>query len=90
MNVGFNHRLDREIEVWAHENRLLFFRFYGDFQSMAELRCTPTEYGHLAILRVTNGALSDSSSHVGNFANNADEDRGFLSENRGASHRTEK
>jgi hypothetical protein len=62
----------------AHEDRLLFFRFYGNFQSMAELRCTPKEYGHLAVLRVTNGALPDARSTIGKFANNADEDRGFF------------
>ena len=78
MNVGYRHRLDGEIEAWAHGKRLLFFRFYGGFQSMAELRCTPTEYELSAILRATNDALPDASSPVENFANNADEDRGFF------------
>ena len=90
MNFGYRRMLDGETKASGHRKRLLFFRFYGNFQSMAELRCTPKEYGHLAILRVTNGAVPDSSSPVGNFANNANEDRGFLSENRSASHGTEK
>ena len=90
MNVGFRHRLDREIEAWAHGNLLLFFRFYGNFQSMAELRCTPREYGLLPILRAVNDALPDESLAVGNFANNADADRGFFEQKGGASHRAKK
>ena len=78
MNVGFRPRLDREIEAWAHGNRLLFFRLYGNFQSMAELRCAPTEYGFLAILEAVSDALPDTRSTIGKFANNADEDRGFF------------
>ena len=78
MSIGFKHRLDGEIEASAHGNRLLFFRFYSDFQSMAELRCTPREYKLLPILRAVNDALPDESLAVGNFANNADADRGFF------------
>ena len=78
MNIGFKHRLDQEIDVSAHGNRLLFFHFYNDFQSMAELRCTPREYKLLPILRAVNDALPDESLAVGNFANNADADRGFF------------
>ena len=83
MNVGYRHILDGEIEAWAHGKRLLFFRFYGDFQSMSELRCTPTEYGLLAILRAVNDAQPDESHAVGNFANNADADRGFFEKKQG-------
>ena len=43
-----------------------------------ELRCTPTEYGLLAIVRVTNDAMPDESHAVGKIANNADADRGFF------------
>ena len=82
-NVGFLHRLDGEIEAWAHGNRLFFFRFYGNFQSMAELRCTPTEYGVSAILRASNDALPDESRAAGKIANNADEDRGFFEQKQG-------
>lgn len=57
---------------------------------MPYLRCTPWEYGLLPILRAVNDAQPDESRSVGNFANNADEDRSFLSKNRGASHETEK
>ena len=78
MNVGYRHMLDGEIEAWVHGKRLLFFRFYGDFQSMAELRCTPTDYGLSAILRAVNDAQLDAGSSVGKFANSADEDRGFF------------
>lgn len=78
MNIGFKHRSDGEIEAWAHGNRLLFFCFYGGFQSMAELRCTPRECRLLAILIAVNDAQPDERSLVGIFANNADEDRGFL------------
>ena len=78
MNVGYRHILDGEIEAWAHGNRLLFFRFYGDFQSMSELRCTPTEYGVSAILRAVIDAQLDAGSPDQKFANSADEDRGFF------------
>ena len=54
------------------------------------LRCTPTEYGHSAILRAVNDAQLDESSSVGNLANNADADRGFFEQNGGASHGTKK
>ena len=47
-------------------------------------------YGLSEIERAANDALSDESHAVGKIANNADADRGFLSQNRGASHRTEK
>ena len=57
---------------------------------MPHLRCTPWEYGLLPILRAVNDAQPDESRSAQNFANNADEDRGFLSKNRGASHGTEK
>ena len=80
MNVGYRHMLDGEIEAWVHGKRLLFFRFYGDFQSMAELRCTPTDYGLSAILRAVNDAVPDKSHSVKNFANNTDADRGFFAE----------
>ena len=80
MNVGYRHMLDGEIEAWVHGKRLLFFRFYGDFQSMAELRCTPTDYGLSAILRAVNDAQPDESHAVEKIANNADADRGFFSE----------
>ena len=90
MNVGYRHRLNGEIEAWAHGNRLLFFRFYGVFQSIDELRCTPTEYGLLPILRAVNDAQPDESLAVGNFANNADEDRGFFEQKRGCFSRNGK
>ena len=90
MNIGYGHRLDGEIEAWAHGNRLFFFRFYGDFQSMAELRCTPTEYGVSAILRSVKDALPDESIAVGNFANNADADRGFFEQKWGCFSRNGK
>ena len=48
------------------------------------------EYGHSVILRAVNDAQSDESSFVGNFANNADADRGFFEQNGGASHGTKK
>ena len=83
MNIGFKHRLDGEIEASAHGKPTFFFCFYGDFQSMAELRCTPREYGLLPILRAVNDAQPDESPSVGNFANSADADRGFLSKNGG-------
>ena len=83
MNIGFKHRLDGEIEASAHGKPTFFFCFYGDFQSMAELRCTPSEYGILAILRAVNDAVPDESLAVGNFANNADEDRGFFEQKQG-------
>lgn len=60
-----------------------FFCYYGDFQSMAELRCTPREYRVLAILRVANDAVPDESRAVGIIANNADEDRGFFEQKQG-------
>ena len=78
MSIGFKHRLDWEIDVPVHGNRLLFFRFFSDFQSMAELRCTPREYEILPILRAVNDAQPDESLAVGNFANNTDADRGFF------------
>ena len=90
MNIGYGHRLDGEIEAWAHGNRLFFFRFYGDFQSMAELRCTPTEYGVSAILRAVNDALPDASSPVEKIATNADEDRGFFEQKQGCFSRNGK
>ena len=90
MNVGFRHRLDREIEAWAHGNLLLFFRFYGNFQSMAELRCTPREYGLLPILRAVNDAQPDESRSAQNFANSADADRGFFEQKQGCFSRNGK
>ena len=78
MNFGYRRMLDGEIKVSGHRKRLLFFRFYGGFQNMAKLRCTPTEFGLLPILRSVNDSLPNASSPVGNFANNADEDRGFF------------
>ena len=45
---------------------------------LSQLRCTPKEYGLSAILRVANDAVPDESHAVGNFANNADADRGFF------------
>ena len=83
MNVGYRHMLDGEIEAWVHGKRLLFFRFYGDFQSMAELRCTPTDYGLSAILRAVNDAQPDESHAVEKIANNADADRGFFEQKQG-------
>ena len=90
MNIGYGHRLDGEIEAWAHGNRLLFFRFYSDFQSMAELRCTPRKYGLLPILRASNDALPDESRAAGKIANNADEDRGFFEQKQGCFSRNGK
>ena len=90
MNVGYRHRLDGEIEAWAHGKRLLFFRFYGDFQIMAKLRCTPNEYRLLAILRAVNDAQLDAGSSVGKFANSADEDRGFFEQKWGCFSRNGK
>ena len=78
MNIGFKHRSDREIEASAHGKSTFFFRYYGDFQSMAELRCTPKEFGLSAILRVVNDAQPDKSHSVGKNANNTDADRGFF------------
>ena len=72
----------------VHGNRLLFFRFFSDFQSMSELRCTPREYEILSILRAVNDAQPDESRAVWKIANNADEDRGFFEQKRGASHGT--
>ena len=90
MNIGFKHRSDREIDASVHGKSTFFFRYYGDFQSMAELRCTPREYGLLPILRVVNDAQPDESPSVGNFANNADEDRGFFEQKRGCFSRNVK
>ncbi|MGM9684025.1 MAG: hypothetical protein ACI3XQ_10560, partial [Eubacteriales bacterium] len=59
-----------------------FLCFYDEFQSVVQVRCTPKEYGNLAILRVTNDAVSNESLTIGKIANNADADRGFLSEKR--------
>ena len=42
------------------------------------LQCTPKEYGLLTIVGAVNDAQPDESSSVGNFENNADEDRGFF------------
>ena len=83
MNIGFKRRSDREIEASAHGKSTFFFCYYGDFQSMAELRCTPREYELLPILRAVNDALPDESLAVGNFANNADADRGFFEQKQG-------
>ena len=80
MNIGFKHRLDEKIEASAHGKSTFFFCYYGDFQSMAELRCTPRKYGLSAILRAANDAMLDESLAVGKIANKADEDRGFFSE----------
>ena len=90
MNIGFKHRSDREIEASAHGKSTFFFRYYGDFQSMAELRCTPREYGLSAIVRATNDALNDESSFVGKIANNADADRGFFERKWGCFSQDEK
>ena len=78
MSIGFKHRLNGEIEASAHEKTTFFFCYYGDFQSMAELRCTPRKYGLLPILRASNDVLPDESRAVGKIANNVDEDRGFF------------
>ena len=67
-----------------------FLLHYGGFYKIEQLRCTPREYGLSAILSASNDAMPDESHAVGKIANNADADRGFLSQNRGASHRTEK
>ena len=80
MNIGFKHRLDEKIEASAHGKSTFFFCYYGDFQSMSELRCTPREYGLLPILRAVNDARPDESHAVEKIANNADADRGFFSE----------
>ena len=56
MNIGFKRRSDREIEASAHGKSTFFFRYYGDFQSMAELRCTPRKYELLPILSAPNDA----------------------------------
>ena len=45
---------------------------------MPYLRCTSWEYGLLPILRAVNDAQPDESRSAQNFANNADEDRGFF------------
>ena len=82
-DVGFKNGFDGKIEVSPHRNRLLFFCYYGDFQSMAELRCTSREYKLLPILRAVNDAQPDESPSVGNFANSADEDRGFFEQKQG-------
>lgn len=79
-DVGFKNGFDGKFETSAHGKSTFFFCYYGDFQSMAELRCTPREYGLLPILRAVNDAQPDASLAVGNFANSADEDRGFFSE----------
>ena len=89
-NVGFLYRLDGKIAASAHGNRLLFFRFFCDFQSMAELRCTPREYGLSAILRASNDALPDKSHAIGKIANTADADRGFLEQKQGCFSRNRK
>ena len=83
MNIGFKYRLDGEIEASAQGKPTFFFCYYGDFQSMAELRCTPREYELLPILRAVNDAQPDASLAVGNFANNADADRGFFAQKQG-------
>jgi len=83
-NVGFLHRLDGKIEASTHGKQTFFFCYYGDFQSMAELRCTPREDGLLPILRAVNDAQPDERSSVRNFANNADEDRGFFEQKQGS------
>ena len=48
------------------------------FFRIADLRCTPREYGSLPILRAVNDAVPDESLAVGNFANSAEADRGFF------------
>ena len=90
MNIGFKHRLDEKIEASAHGKSTFFFCYYGDFQSMSELRCTPREYGLLPILRAVNDAQPDASLAVGNFANSADEDRGFFEQKWGCFSRNGK
>ena len=90
MNIGFKHRLDGEIEASAQGKPTFFFCYYGDFQSMAELRCTPREYEILPILRAVNDAQPDESRAVGKIANNADEDRGFFEQKRGCFSRNRK
>ena len=57
---------------------------------MPHLRCTPWEYGLLPILRAVNDAQPDESRSVGNFANNADEDRGFFEQKQGCFSLNEK
>ena len=74
----------------AHGKSTFFFCYYGDFQSMDELRCTPREYRLLPILRAVNDAQPDESLAVGNFANNADEDRGFFEQKQGGFSRNGK
>ena len=54
------------------------------------LQCTPKEYGLFAIVGAVNDARPDKSASVRKFANNADADRDFFSENRGVSYRAEK
>ena len=79
-----------EFEASAHGKSTFFFRYYGDFQSMAELRCTPTDYELSAILRAVNDAQLDAGSSVGKFANSADEDRGFFEQKQGCFSQDEK
>ena len=57
---------------------------------MPHLRCTPWEYGLLPILRAVNDAQPDESSSVGNFENNADEDRDFFEQKQGCFSLNEK
>lgn len=73
---GFRAR----IQSFGARQPTFFFCIYGGFYKIDQLRCTPREYGLSAILRVANDALPDESIAVGNFANNADADRGFFSE----------
>ena len=82
-DVGFKNGFDGKFETSAHGKSTFFFCYYGDFQSMAELRCTSKEYMLLAILRAVNDAVPDESLAVGNFANNAYEDRGFFEQKQG-------
>ena len=51
-----------------------------EYLRFTHLRCTPTEYGLLPILRAVNDAQPDENHFVGNFSNNADADRGFFCE----------
>ena len=89
-NVGFLHRLDGKNRGFGARQPTFFFCIYGGFYKIDQLRCTPKEHRLSAILREANDVVPDNSHAVGKIANNADADRGFFEQNRGASDETKK
>ena len=54
------------------------------------MRCTPKEYGLLAILGAVNDARPNKSASVRKFANDADADRGIFEQKQGCFSLNEK